>query len=127
VRTVVSRAWLSFVAWSVIGALLVLGFVSILSIGVILLAVAVGATALLLRLGSNSTIGMTGLISGAALPVAYIGWANREGPGNICHAIPGGMRCDQEWNPTPFWVVAAVLFAAGIALFIVHVRSTDRP
>jgi hypothetical protein len=120
------RSCLSFVAWVFIGALLMLGVVSILSIGVILLAVGTVATVLLLRFKANSTVGMTGLISGAAMPLAFIAWTNRKGPGNICHSIRGGIHCDQQWNPIPFWAVAAVLLVAGVALFVVHLRRIAR-
>jgi len=94
------------------------GFLSILTIGIVVLPVAIGFTVLLARRPSSIS-GMTGIIAGLGLPLLYVAYLNRGGPGTVCAQIPGGESCSQEWSPW-IWLGAGVfLVALGIATFIV--------
>jgi 4-amino-4-deoxy-L-arabinose transferase-like glycosyltransferase len=108
---------LSWAWWGVAGAAIGLGIVSLLTIGVLFLAVGVssviaGARARRLRNRSASM----GLVGAAAAPL-LLAWLNRDGPGTVCRSDGhGGGSCEQEWSPWPFVVVAILLLAAGVLL-----------
>ena len=111
-----AREWRWFAAWALAGGLYLLGLLSLLSIGIFVLAVAALLTLVLVRTDSRS--GVACLISGGALPLAYVAWLNRGGPGTVCHSISGnGSSCTDEWSPWPFAIVAVVLLVAGITVF----------
>jgi len=112
------RPWLWFVAWFVVGALFCLGLLAIMTIGVFVLAVAVIA-AIVLATRPGSARGLPGLLSGLALPVLYVAYLNRSGPGTVCHAISGGTECTDEWSPWPWLVIGLVLLAAGVVLMVI--------
>lgn len=115
-----------FCAWALTGALLALGVLALLTIGLpMLLLAALLAWALARRPAARA--GLPGLLSGAGAPFAYVAWLNRDGPGHVCHAIPGGETCTEQWSPVPFVVVAAFLVLAGLALFAVRDRRPGRP
>jgi len=54
-------------------------------------------------------------ICGVALPVLFVAWLNRDGPGNVCTVTSAGTSCVEEWSPWPFLVVAAALVTSGVA------------
>lgn len=105
-----------FFLWVLAGAGLCLGVLSILTIGVFLLPLAVGASAVLAWRGGLGR-SISGVVTGAAAPLAYVAWLNRGGPGEVCHAIAGGEECTEAWSPWP-WLLAALLLAGlGVVLF----------
>jgi hypothetical protein len=107
----------AFLWWCVAGAGLCLGVVSLLSIGAfVLLATFMLCGILLWRLEFGW--GMAGLLSGAALPMFYLAWVNREGPGEVCHADALSTSCSDETSPWPFVVAGLVLVLAGIVVFV---------
>jgi hypothetical protein len=107
----------AFLWWCVAGAGLCLGVVSLLSIGAfVLLATFVLCGVLLWRLEFGW--GMAGLLSGAALPMFFLAWLNREGPGEVCHADGQSISCSDEWSPWPWVVAGVVLVVAGIVVFV---------
>lgn len=58
-----------------------------------------------------------GVLAGLSLPVLYVAWLNRGGPGTVCHTLEGGEGCTEEWSPWPFLGVATLcLAAAGLLL-----------
>jgi hypothetical protein len=107
----------AFLGWSVAGAALCLGVLSILTIGPFVLLVALFLCAVLLwRPGFGSSL--TGLVSGAALPLLYVAWLNRGGPGDVCRGDDRALTCTDEWSPWPFVAVAAALLVTGVVLFL---------
>ena len=72
-----------YLAWVAVGAGLSFGVLSILSIGVFVLAVTIVATFFLAR-RSEAGAGVAGLVSGFGLPLLYVAFLNRSGPGTIC-------------------------------------------
>ena len=107
----------AFLAWCVVGAGLCFGVLSLLSVGpFVLLATFVLCGFLLWAVDFGW--GMTGIISGAALPVLYVAWLNRGGPGEVCTSTATSTECGDEWSPWPFLVVAIVLLVAGVVVFV---------
>lgn len=124
-------AWGWFVAWIVVGVAFMLAALGALTIGVFVLPIAVGL-AVLLATRRGSSVGIPGLISGASLPVFYVAFLNRDGPGDICRSFAdGGSSCTEEWSPLPWLFVGALFLLGGIAVFVQldrkRVRSSDRP
>ncbi|MGX1548715.1 hypothetical protein [Streptomyces adustus] len=116
------RAW--FCVWFVVGALGSLGLLTALTIGPYLLPGAVAAAALLaVRRGSSA--GLPGLVSGLGVPLLYVAFLNRAGPGNVCTTTASGQSCVDEFDPWPWLAVGAALFLAGIALAALLRHRTD--
>jgi hypothetical protein len=106
----------AFAAWCVVGAGLALGVLSILTIGpFVLLATFFLCGFLLWRLEFGW--GMAGMLSGAALPLLYVAWLNRDGPGEVCTRTARSVSCGDEWSPWPFVAVALALAVAGLVVF----------
>ena len=111
----VAVAW--FGCWLVAGACWVAALLGALSIGVLVLPVAVALT-VLLATRRTSSIGLPGIISGAGLPLLHVAYLNRGGPGNVCTSFGTGRSCIQEWSPLPWLGIGAVLMVTGAAMFV---------
>jgi hypothetical protein len=105
----------AFAGWCLAGAGGCLGVLSILTVGPFLL---LGTLLLSAWLLSRFNFGwaMGGLLSGAALPVLYVAWLNRDGPGQVCTSTATRETCADEWSPWPFVVAAVVLAVAGVVV-----------
>lgn len=92
--------WGWFLGWLAVGGLAGVGLAAILTVGIVLVLVAaVGAGLLLWQGPGNAT---AGLVAGLALPLLYIAYLNRSGPGNVCHTVTGGQTCIEEYpDPVP--------------------------
>jgi hypothetical protein len=113
-----NTAWW-FPAWIVVGAAYGLGLLAVLSFGVVALAIAVAAT-LVLVFRYRAVAAWPGLIVGAALPVLYVAFLNRSGPGTVCTVdAAGGQACVDRSNPWLWLLAAVVLIAAGSATQII--------
>ncbi|GAA1963307.1 hypothetical protein GCM10009798_24090 [Nocardioides panacihumi] len=106
-----------YALWLLVGALGGLGVLSLLTIGPILLLAAGAVTVLcvVLRLLNRS---VTAVPAGVAVPVLYLAWLNRGGPGDVCDANV----CTEEWSPWPIVAVAAVLLGIGAVLWWTYPR-----
>jgi hypothetical protein len=87
-----------------------------MTIGVFILPFAVLAAVGLARQPTARPLWPAALF-GAGLPLLFVAYLNREGPGEVCHAIAGGESCTQEFNPLP-WLVAGALVIAVAVLFL---------
>jgi hypothetical protein len=116
----------SYLAWVAVGAGLSFGVLAILSIGVFVLAVTVVATFFLAR-RSDARAGVAGLVSGFGLPLLYVAFLNRWGPGMICTATATGTSCADQWSPWPWLLIGSALVAVGVAWFIVASARRARP
>ena len=75
-----------------------------LSIGIFVLPCALIATFYLARRTPSARY-TTGVLSGIGLPLLFVAFTNRNGPGLIC----AGDTCGQQLSPWP-WLLAGVLF-----------------
>ena len=120
------QRWAWFAAWLIIGVGYALSLVGAASIGLFVLPLPVIATILLAR-RQHAVGGLPGLISGLGIPLLYVAYLNRAGPGTICVTIAGGGQdCTDEWSPWPWLAAAVILLALGIAAFIARQRHLPR-
>ena len=112
-----------FLAWAVVGALAMFGALSILTVGIFVLALAAVLGVLTVR-RAGLTAATLGLVAGCGVPLAYVGWLNRGGPGTVCHAITHGTSCTEAWSPWPWWCAAAVFLVAGTMIFLLLTRKS---
>jgi hypothetical protein len=113
-----------FAAWLAVGGGYAVGFLAILSVGVAVLAATIVATILLARI-PRARESIFGIVSGLSLPLFWVAYDNRDGPGTVCTAIPGGQSCADEFDPWPWFAAGIVLFLVGAAGFTVR-RLTRR-
>jgi hypothetical protein len=105
----------AFAGWCLAGAGGCFGVLSILTVGpFVLLGTLLLSAWLLWRFNVGWAMG--GLLSGAALPVLYVAWLNRGGPGQVCTHTATTESCTDAWSPWPFVAVAVVLAVAGIVV-----------
>jgi hypothetical protein len=112
--------WGWFLAWLLVGACAGIGLAAILTVGAALLVLAAVAAVFLLRTGPARAV--VGAVSGAALPLFYLAYLNRGGPGEVCHAVAGGQACTDEYTPVPFLAAGALLLVAGLVLHVLTGR-----
>jgi MYXO-CTERM domain-containing protein len=117
--------WGWFAAWLIIGAGYTLSLLGAASIGLFVLPLPVLATILLAR-RQHAHSGLPGLISGLGIPLLYVAYLNRAGPGTICTTITGGQDCTDEWSPWPWLAAGVVLLVLGAAAFIARQRHLPR-
>ena len=113
-----------FTAWFLVGVGYSLSLIGIASIGLFVLPLPVLATVLLLR-RQHAAIGWPGLVSGLAVPLFYVAYLNRAGPGTICTTVTGGQECNDEWSPWPWLAVGVILLVLGVATFIGRQRRAS--
>ncbi len=107
----------AFAGWCVIGAAGCFSVLSLLTIGPFVLLLTLMLSGLMLwRVDFGWA--MAGMISGAALPVLYVAWLNRGGPGEVCTTTATSQSCTDAWSPWPFVVVAVVLLVTGVVVFV---------
>ena len=82
-----------FIAWMLTGAGYALGILGALSIGPYVLVITVAAT-IVLATRTGSRVGLPGLISGPSLPLFYVAFLNRSGPGTVCTST---VRANPAW------------------------------
>jgi hypothetical protein len=118
------RAVVQFLAWAAVGAGAALGVVSILTIGIFVLAATAALAVLLARRGSRRLAG-AGLLTGLAIVPLYVGFLNRSGPGTVCTSTATSQSCTQEMSPWP-WLAAALALAGAGAWLSLRTRSSSR-
>jgi hypothetical protein len=110
------RNVLWFIAWMLTGTGYALGILGGLSIGPYILVITLAATIVLVtRTGSG--VGLPGLISGLSLPLFYIAFLNRSGPGTVCTSTGTSQSCVEEWSPWPWLAIGIVLLMSGCMWF----------
>jgi hypothetical protein len=113
-----NSSWLWFGAWALVGGGYALALATLLSIGVFVLALTLAATVLLAS-RRGSVVGLPGALSGPALPLLWIAYLNRGGPGTVCSGTAESSSCTDEWNPWLFLGPGVLLLIAGVVLFLV--------
>jgi hypothetical protein len=121
------KPWIYFALWMLVGGAYAMVIVGAFTIGIFFIPIAVIATVLLVRKPSSRR-GIPGLFAGVALPLFYVAFLNRSGPGMVCTMTRGtfgvGQSCTQELNPWLWLSAGLVLLGAGVAIFIVTLRSS---
>ena len=110
------RGVMWFIAWMLVGAGYALGVLSALSVGAYVLLITVVATIVLATRAGNR-VGLPGLVSGFSLPLFFVAYLNRSGPGTICTTTATSQTCSDEWSPWPWLVIGILLFVSGCVWF----------
>ena len=106
----------AFLGWCVAGAAGCFGVLSLLSVGPFVLLGTLFLSAWLLSV-FNFGWAMGGSLTGAALPLLYVAWLNRDGPGEVCTSTATSQTCGEESSPWPLVIAALVLAVAGVVVF----------
>ncbi len=105
-----------FIAWMLVGAGYAFGVLAVLSIGAYVLLITVVATIVLATRAGNR-VGLPGLVSGLSLPLFFVAFLDRSGPGTFCTTTATSQSCSDEWSPWPWLVIGIVLLVGGCVLF----------
>jgi len=114
-----------FGLWAVAGAATALGVLTLLTIGVFVLPAAIVLCGVLAWRAPRWLAG-PGITAGLGVPLLYVGYLNRGGPGTICTAVVGGTECSQQTSPWPWVAVGLLLFLAGLSMSLVAARRRPR-
>ncbi|ROS25928.1 hypothetical protein [Cellulomonas sp. PhB150] len=110
---------LAFVGWALAGAVGALGLLTLVLPGLVA-AVIVGTVALVLFFRLKEPYAASGVVAGGALPLFYVAWLNRQGPGEYCHALGGGgQECTDMWSPWPWAALGVLLVGSAVTLYVV--------
>jgi hypothetical protein len=124
------RPWIYLVLWMLVGGSYAMVIVGAFSIGIFFVPIAVIATVFLVRRPSSMR-GAPGLFGGLALPLFYVAYLNRDGPGMICRTTQStagvGQTCGQEWNPWLWLGAGLILLGVGVAIFVITLHSSKGP
>jgi hypothetical protein len=112
-----ANSWPWVLAWFVLGSAYAFGVLSLLSIGVFILAAAAVAT-VPLAWRAPRWPGVPAFMSGFGVPLLYVAYLNRGGPGWVCTTTANSQECEDLGNPWPWLVAGAVLIVGGIALLL---------
>ena len=86
------------------------------TIGIFMPPLAVlGSLALARRPAARRAV--VGLLTGFGLPLLWVAYLNRSGPGLVCTSTATSQACDQQWAPWPWLAVGLVAAAAGVLAF----------
>jgi hypothetical protein len=107
-----------FWAWAGVGALAILS----LDLGPLTALPAVLLGALVATVGDRSHRSAFGLMTGAGLPLLFVAYVQRQGPGTTCWHTASSAGCDQHLNPLPWLIVGIALVLGGL---IAQTRHTD--
>ena len=119
------RVW--FIAWMALGIGYAIGLLGALTIGPFVLLILVVPTILLVR-RPGAMAGIPGLVSGLSVPVFYVAYLNRSGPGTVCEAIGAtGQACVERTSPWPWIAVGVVLLVGGFLWFLMTARHRRIP
>lgn len=83
-----AAGWGWFLAWVLVGACAGIGLAAILTVGVVFVVLAAVAAVFLLRTGPARAV--VGGVSGVALPLFYLAYLNRGGPGRCATRCRAG-------------------------------------
>jgi hypothetical protein len=78
----------------------------------------------------SAQVGLPGLVSGLALPLFFVAFLNRDGPGEICSRhfaarVVIGEHCSEESSPWP-WLACGIAMAIGGAFWFIVSRRDAR-
>lgn len=118
------RPWSMFFGWLLVGALWMTGIASILSIGILILALAGVATWFMSR-RPGSRVGMAALVSIGGLPFFIRARMNGPAQGTVLRSNgAGGVTGGSYSNPWPWAAVGALFIVASFIVFLVITRPS---
>src|SRR5690349_15036940 len=105
-------------AWTLAGVALLFALLSAMTIGLFILPFAILAVVALARRPAAFPA-WPSVLFGTGLPLLFVAYLNREGPGEICHQFTnGGESCTQEFNPWPWLAAGALVIGTAVALLV---------
>ena len=118
-RNIVARppAW-AYGWWLAVGALLAFGFLAGFSIGIPFFLLGVILATAGAAIPATRSLAVTAILAGLALPLFYVAWLNRDGPGMVCTTTATGGSCGEQWDPWPWAIAGAVLVALSVGLTV---------
>ncbi len=99
-----------FWAWAVVGAIAVLS----LDLGPLAALPAFALGALVATAGDRRHRGVAGIVTGAGLPLLWVAYVQRQGPGTTCWRTASSAGCDQHLDPLPWLIIGLALVLAGL-------------
>lgn len=106
----------AFLGWCGAGSAGCFGVLTLPSVGpLVLLGTLLLCAWLLSVLGVGRA--MAGCLAGAALPLLYVAWLNRDGPGVVCTSTPTTQTCGEESSPWPLVATAVVFMVVGTVVY----------
>jgi hypothetical protein len=115
------RGWLQFALWAAAGAGAASGLLTALTVGIFVLLATVILTGLLIWRGDRR-LAVPGVVTGLGLPLLYVGYLNRAGPGLVCTGTAANGSCTQEMSPWPWIAVGLFLVVTGAAIYLARSR-----
>lgn len=123
-----SQTRVSFIAWLLVGAAFAMVFLGAFTIGIFFIPVVVVGTVWLVR-RPRSKRGLPGLFAGLGLPLFFVAYFNRGGPGTVCSQSQNAYgivhSCTQELSPWPWLIGGAFLIVVGVVAFMFTSRSNS--
>jgi hypothetical protein len=99
-----------FWAWAGVGALAV----SSLSLGVLTAPPALLLGGLVATVGDRRHGSAFGFVTGVGLPLLWVAYAQRQGPGTTCWHTASSAGCAQHLNPLPWLIVGITMVLTGL-------------
>jgi hypothetical protein len=99
-----------FWAWAAVGALAILS----LDLGPLTALPALLLGALLAALDDRRHGSAFGFLTGAGLPLLWVAYLQRQGPGTTCWHTASSAGCDEHLNPLPWLIVGITLVLMGL-------------
>lgn len=107
-RHVVTCVW--FWAWAAVGALATAS----LDLGLLTAIPALLLGVFVVRVGDRRGRSTPGFVTGAGLPLLWVAYVQREGPGTVCWHTATGTGCNQYLNPLPWLIIGIALVLTGL-------------
>jgi hypothetical protein len=77
---------------------------------------------LVATVGDRSHRSAFGLMTGAGLPLLFVAYVQRQGPGATCWHTASSAGCDQHLNPLPWLIIGIALVLGGLIAQTPHNR-----
>lgn len=107
------QPWWPYSLWGAVGALIGLGVVGILSIGIFALGVALLLAVVGVALRASRSAALVGMVPGLGVLPLLVGLSNSGGPGERCSSTASSLSCSELLSPWPFLVPGLVLVVGG--------------
>ena len=78
--------------------------------------------ALVATVGDRRHGSASGFLTGAGLPLLWVAYVQRQGPGTTCWHTASSAGCDQHLNPLPWLIVGVTLVLTGLIAHRRHNR-----